>query len=297
MAKKFGLGKGLDALIPLADTLNAMNVQEVINEDEVENDNGILTINIEDIRANEDQPRKFFDETKLMELAESLKQHGMIQPLVLNKHKDHYSIIAGERRWRAAKIAGVKEVPAIIMNISDAKLLQVSLIENIQREDLNPIEEAVAYQKLINDYNLTQEELSIKIGKSRSAITNTMRLLNLDERVKEYIIQAVISEGHGRALLPLDNEIQYELAQKIIDDSLSVREVEKLVKKLTSENIENENVERRKPLNPYYKDIRDRLQEYFGTKVNINSNKNKGKIEIEYYSEEDLQRILDIISL
>ena len=296
MAKKFGLGKGLDALIPLADTQEIVKEKEN-DEEEIRNDQGILSIKIEEIRANEDQPRKFFDENKLMELAESLKQHGIIQPLVLNKNDHHYSIIAGERRWRAAKIAGFKEVPAIIMNISDAKLLQVSLIENIQREDLNPIEEAVAYQKLINDYKLTQEELSIKIGKSRSAITNTMRLLNLDERVKDYIIQGVISEGHGRALLPLEGEIQYELAQKIIDDSLSVRETERVVKKLTSDNIESESVERRKPLNPYYKDIRDRLQDYFGTKVNINSNKNKGKIEIEYYSEEDLQRILDIISL
>lgn len=299
MAKKFGLGKGLDALIPLADTLGDTDKQDILNEDEedIEINNGILTISVEDIKANENQPRKFFDENKLMELAESLKQHGIIQPLVLNKHKDNYSIIAGERRWRAAKIAGFKEIPAIIMDVSDSKLLQVSLIENIQREDLNPIEEAIAYQKLINEYSLTQEELSIKIGKSRSAITNTMRLLNLDERVKEYIIQGVIAEGHGRALLPLENELQYEVAQKVIDDSLSVREVEKLVKKLTTDNIEPENVERRKPLNPYYKDVRDRLQEYFGTKVNINSNKNKGKIEIEYYSEEDLQRILDIISL
>lgn len=289
MAKKFGLGKGLDALIPLADT------QDTVKEEEV--NNGILTVKIEEIKANEEQPRKYFDENKLMELAESLKQHGIIQPLVLNKHDNKYSIIAGERRWRAAKIAGFEEVPAIIMNLSDAKLLQVSLIENIQREDLNPIEEAVAYQKLITDYNITQEELSVKIGKSRSAITNTMRLLNLDERVKDYIIQGVISEGHGRALLPLEGELQYELAQNIIDEALSVRETERLVKKLTSDNIENESVERRKPLNPYYKDIRDRLQDYFGTKVNINSNKNKGKIEIEYYSEEDLQRILDIISL
>ncbi|MGL5244854.1 MAG: ParB/RepB/Spo0J family partition protein [Sarcina sp.] len=289
MAKKFGLGKGLGALIPNE------NLEENNNEASLKNSPIILSIN--DIQPNEDQPRKFFDDNKLIELAESLKEHGVIQPLIVKKECGFYSIIAGERRWRAAKLAGLIEVPVIVMDLSDSQLLQVSLIENIQREDLNPIEQGIAYQKLLSDYKLTQEELSQKIGKSRVTIANTIRLLNLDDRVKEYIIQGVISEGHGRALLSLELQQQYELAQKIIDESLSVREIEKLIKRLSYDCNKKNDIERRKPLNPYYKDLRDRLQEYFSTKVNINCNKNKGKIEIEYYSEEDLQRILDIINI
>lgn len=290
MAKKFGLGKGLDALIPVSES--------TLKKEVIEESNVVLELDITNVEANKEQPRKFFDESKLIELSESLKEHGIIQPLVVKKIDDIYSIIAGERRYRAAKLAGFKKVPAIVMDISDAKLLQVSLIENIQREDLNPIEQAIAYEKLLNEYNLTQEELSIKIGKSRSSISNTMRLLNLDEGVKDFIIQGVISEGHGKLLVPLEKEKQYEAAQKIIDDSLSVRETEKLVKSYLNEvNNKNEEEKTKKAINPYYKDIKDRLQDYFGTKVSINSGKNKGKIEIEYYSEEDLQRILDIMSL
>lgn len=286
MAKKFGLGKGLGALIP-----------EENLKIEKENNNGIIKINIEEIQANEKQPRKFFDNNKLKELAESIKEHGIIQPLILKKQDKGYLIVAGERRFRAAKIAQLKEVPGLLMDISNEKLLQVSLIENIQREDLNPIEEGLAYERLLKEYCLTQEELSQTIGKSRTTITNTMRLLKLDDRVKEYVIEGVISEGHGRALLPLDNDIQYEVAQKIIDNLISVRETEKLVKRILNDTEKEKTPERRKSLNPYYNDIRDRLQDYFGTKVNLNSSKNKGKIEIEYYSEEDLQRILDIIKL
>lgn len=287
MAKKFGLGKGLGALIP-----EDNNIKE-----EKKEKGGIINIELKDIKANKKQPRKFFDNNKLNELAESVKEHGIIQPLILRKEEKGYSIIAGERRYRAAKIAELTEVPALIMDISDEKLLQVSLIENIQREDLNPIEEGLAYERLLKEFALTQEELSKTMGKSRTAITNTMRLLKLDDRVKEYVIEGVISEGHGRAILPLENDAQYEIAQKIIDNSLSVRETEKLVKKILNDVVEEKTSERRKPLNPYYKDVRDRLQDHFGTKVNLNANKNKGKIEIEYYSEEDLQRILDIINI
>ena len=286
MAKKFGLGKGLGALIP----------EDNINEEKKEK-SGIINIELKDIKANKKQPRKFFDNNKLNELDESVKEHGIIQPLILKKEENGYSIIAGERRYRAAKIAELTEVPALIMDISDEKLLQVSLIENIQREDLNPIEEGLAYERLLKEFALTQEELSKTMGKSRTTITNTMRLLKLDDRVKEYVMEGVISEGHGRAILPLENEAQYEIAQKIIDNSLSVRETEKLVKKILNDAVEEKTSERRKPLNPYYKDVRDRLQDHFGTKVNLNANKNKGKIEIEYYSEEDLQRILDIINI
>ncbi|MDU6176050.1 MAG: ParB/RepB/Spo0J family partition protein [Clostridium perfringens] len=287
MAKKFGLGKGLGALIP-----EDNNIKEEKNEN-----GGIINIELKDIKANKKQPRKFFDNNKLNELAESVKEHGIIQPLILKKEENGYSIIAGERRYRAAKIAELTEVPALIMDISDEKLLQVSLIENIQREDLNPIEEGLAYERLLKEFALTQEELSKTMGKSRTTITNTMRLLKLDDRVKEYVIEGVISEGHGRAILPLENDAQYEIAQKIIDNSLSVRETEKLVKRILNDAVEEKTSERRKPLNPYYKDVRDRLQDHFGTKVNLNANKNKGKIEIEYYSEEDLQRILDIINI
>ncbi|WP_332830806.1 ParB/RepB/Spo0J family partition protein [Clostridium perfringens] len=287
MAKKFGLGKGLGALIP-----EDNNIKE-----EKKEKSGIINIELKDIKANKKQPRKFFDNNKLNELAESVKEHGIIQPLILKKEEKGYSIIAGERRYRAAKIAELTEVPALIMDISDEKLLQVSLIENIQREDLNPIEEGLAYERLLKEFALTQEELSKTMGKSRTTITNTMRLLKLDDRVKEYVMEGVISEGHGRAILPLENEAQYEIAQKIIDNSLSVRETEKLVKKILNDAVEEKTSERRKPLNPYYKDVRDKLQDHFGTKVNLNANKNKGKIEIEYYSEEDLQRILDIINI
>lgn len=286
MVKKFGLGKGLGALIPEDDSL-------------LENDkkNGIINLDIKYIKANSGQPRKFFDDNKIGELAQSIKEHGIIQPLVVKKgENDEYIIIAGERRWRAAKLAKVKEVPVIIKDGSDENLFQISLIENIQREDLNAIEEALAYKSLKEEFNLTQEILAHKIGKSRATIANVMRLLKLDSRVQEYIVQGVISEGHGKVLLALEGDEQYDVAQKIIDDGLSVREVEKFIKFLENK-IADERLKEPKKANPYYKDIKDRLQDYFGTKVNINSNKNKGKIEIEYYSEEDLQRILDIINL
>ena len=229
MAKKFGLGKGLGALIP----------EDNIKEEKKEK-GGIINIELKDIKANKKQPRKFFDNNKLNELAESVKEHGIIQPLILKKEEKGYSIIAGERRYRAAKIAELTEVPALIMDISDEKLLQVSLIENIQREDLNPIDE-----RLLKEFALTQEELSKTMGKSRTTITNTMRLLKLDDRVKEYVMEGVISEGHGRAILPLENEAQYEIAQKIIDNSLSVRETEKLVKKILNDAVEEKTSEQR----------------------------------------------------
>lgn len=280
MNKKYGLGKGLGALIP--------------EEETIEQDNSIAAIDINLIKANEDQPRKNFDKEKIMQLAESIKEHGVIQPVVLKKDGNTYTIIAGERRWRAAKSINLKEIPAVIMDLSDKAVLEVSLIENIQREDLNPIEEAVAFKKLIEDFNLTQEELSKRIGKSRTAVTNCMRLLNLDDRVKEYLIDGVITEGHGRALLAIEmNDLQYKIAQTIIDESLSVREVEKLIRDLAKPS--KEKIEEKE--NIYHKDIKERLEGYFGTRVSLINKKNKGKIEIEYYSEEDLQRILDILKL
>ena len=285
MGKKLALGKGLSALIP----------DESFNTD---NKNSTLSISINKIKSDKDQPRKSFDSEKIAELTESIKTHGIIQPLILRKiDNDQYIIVAGERRWRAAKTAGLKEVPAIIMDLTEREILEISLIENIQRQDLNPIEEAIAYKKLIDDFKMTHEELSKRIGKSRTSITNTMRLINLDDRVQQYIIEGVISEGHGRALLGIkDFEIQYELAQQVIDEKLSVRELEKIIRRIIEPNNRNSSSSKQE-LNPYYKEIKNQLQNYFGTKVNISNKNNKGKIEIEYYSEDDLQRILDIINI
>lgn len=287
MTKKFGLGKGLGALIPEDDGNISNNI-----------DDSKRMISINMIKANNDQPRKNFDSQKINELSQSIKDHGIIQPLVLNKQGEFYTIIAGERRWRAAKLAGLKEVPAVIMDITDKQVLELSLIENIQREDLNPIEEAKAYNKLLKDFNMTHEDLSERLSKSRASITNTMRLLNLDERVQQYIIDGVISEGHGKVILSIDDKkLQYDISQKVIDDGLSVRALEDLIRELNRDNKSiKENKDTIESNDIYFVDMKNRLQNYFGTKVNINSNKKgKGKIEIEYYSNEDLQRILDII--
>ena len=285
MGKKFALGKGLSALIP----------EEMEEAVEIKN-NTMISIN--KIKSDSEQPRKAFDSEKIAELTESIKTHGIIQPLILRKDtEDRYVIVAGERRWRAAKLAGLKEVPAIIMELSDRDILEISLIENIQRQDLNPIEEAVAYKRLLNDFKITQEDLSKRIGKSRVVISNTMRLTNLDSRVQQYLIEGIITEGHGKVLLSIDDgQIQYELAQQVIDEKLSVRELERLIKRISEKKNDNNNSSNY-DINPYYKDIKNQLQNYFGTKVNISNKKNKGKIEIEYYSEEDLQRILDIINI
>ena len=286
MAKKFTLGKGLSALIPE-------------EPEELRDESNSILISINKIKSDEEQPRKLFDSEKIAELAESIKTYGIIQPLILRKHmEDQYIIVAGERRWRAAKMAGVKEIPAVIMELSDRDILEISLIENIQRQDLNPIEEALAYRKLLNDFKITQEELSKRIGKSRVAIANTIRLTNLDERVQQYIIESIITEGHGRVLLAIsDKRQQYELAQQVIDEKLSVRELERLIKKFNDEEEKERIVWSTNNLNPYYKEIKSQLQNHFGTKINITNKKNKGKIEIEYYSEEDLQRILDIMNM
>ena len=292
MSKRFGLGKGLNALIP-EDTV----ILEPKKGKDKNDDNGYSLIDINLIKSNESQPRKSFDDEKIMELSESIKSNGIIQPLILRKDKDDYIIVAGERRWRAAKYIGIKEIPAVIMDLTEKQILEISLIENIQREDLNSIEEAIAYKKLISDFDLTQEQLSKRIGKSRVAITNTMRLLNLSEDVQQYIIEGVISEGHGRALLAItDSKLQCELAQNVIDDKLSVRELEFLIRKLKTKS-EPSKSKAKKETNPYYKEVIEKLENYFGTKVNVTNKNNKGKIEIEYYSEEDLQRILEIINL
>ncbi|MBU5270201.1 ParB/RepB/Spo0J family partition protein [Clostridium cochlearium] len=289
MSKKSVLGKGLGALIP--DEIH----EKEIEEKEIEEKN---TLPIESIKSNNNQPRKSFDEERIKELSQSIKEFGIIQPIIVKKIYDEnkYEIVAGERRWRAAKLAGLEEVPVIIKEISNREVLEISLIENIQREDLNPIEESKAYQELLKNFNLTQEDLSKKLGKSRVAITNSLRLLNLDDRVQEMLIHEIITEGHGRALLAIkDTDIQFQIAQKIVINKLSVRETEKLVKSLNKKEEVKENTKVNN--NPYYDDIKNRLEDFFQTKVKIENKNNKGKIEIEYYSEEDLQRIIDILNL
>lgn len=282
MNKKSALGKGLGALIP---------------EKSQENKDSINTISINLIKPNNEQPRKNFDEEKIGYLAQSIKEHGIIQPLVLKKEGNLYTIVAGERRWRAAKLVGIKKIPAVVMDLDDRSVLEISLIENIQRQDLNCIEEAQAYKNLIQEFKITQDILSIRIGKSRAAIANCMRLLALDKRVQQYLIDGVITEGHGRALLALkENELQYKLSQTIIDENLSVRETERIIKNIYKEKKNNNNIKDNES-SPYYKDIKSKLESLFDTKVNLQNNKNKGKIEIEYYSEDDLQRILDILKL
>lgn len=286
MSKKFGLGKGLGALIP----------EEIEKKEIKEGKKDSLMIPLNKIKTYSEQPRKFFDNENIAELAESIKNHGIIQPILLRKNKSNYIIVAGERRFRAAKMLGLKEVPAIIKDLTENEVLEISLIENIQREDLNPIEEAIAYKKLLQEFNLTQQELSSRIGKSRVAITNTMRLLKLDERVQQYLIENVISEAHGRVLLSLENnDLQYEFAQKVIDNKLSVRDLERSIKLF----LENSNKPKKesKVVNPYVKDVQNKLQDYFGTKVIIDDKNQKGKIAIEYYSEEDLNRILELINI
>ena len=257
------------------------------------NKSGEVILKINDVEPNKNQPRRTFNEDSLIELSESIKQHGIVQPLVVAKQKDYYEIIAGERRWRAAKIAGLKEVPVIIKDYSPQEIMEVALIENIQREDLNPIEEAKAYKNLIDEYNLKQDQVAEKVSKSRTAVTNALRLLKLDDRVQEMLINENISSGHARALLGLDDaEKQYNIATQIFDEKLSVRETEKLVKQI---NRPEQPPKPKKELkNDFvYRDIEEKLKEKIGTKVKINrKTEDKGKIEIEYYSPEELEKIL-----
>lgn len=305
--KRNGLGKGLDSLIPdknvksesESKTLKDKKLKDVQAEKEEirepENLTGELMLNINEVEPNRSQPRKEFDEDALLELADSIRQYGILQPLIVQRKKEYYEIIAGERRWRAAKLAGLKEVPVIIKEFSPQEVVEISLIENIQRENLNPIEEAVAFKRLLEEFNLKQDEVAERVSKSRTAVTNSMRLLKLDEKVQQMIIDDMISTGHARALLAIDNkEQQYTIATKIFDEKLSVRETEKLVKSLKNPKkpVEKEKIEHLF----VYDDLVDKMKNVMGTKVNINAKANgKGKIEIEYYSEEELERIYDLI--
>ena len=287
---KRGLGKGLDSMIP------KKVVSEPVKKKEENNVSRETLIRISEIEPNREQPRKNFNEDALHELAESIKLYGILQPLLLQKKEKCYEIIAGERRWRAARMAGLKEVPAIIKEYSSREVIEIALIENIQREDLNPIEEAQAYQQLIKDYNLKQDELAERVSKSRTAITNSMRLLKLAPKVQEMLIDEIISSGHARALLPIeDAEKQTIIAHKVFDQKLSVRETEKLVRNLQNEK-EQKTSKKKNENDIFYKDLEEKIKNIIGTKVSIQSkSKKKGKIEIEYYSPDDLERILELL--
>ena len=292
MAAKRGLGKGIDAMISGDDTKAKKVVKEVIKE--------VDTIDINKIEPNSNQPRKNFNEDKIHELAESIKQHGLIEPLIVQKgKKGFYTIIAGERRWRAAREAGVKEIPVVVKEYSDQQVMEIALIENIQREDLNAIEEAEAYERLIKDFNLKQDEVAERVSKSRVAITNSLSLLKLDPRVREMIIEDKIKSGHARALLSVtDPEEQYRLAVMIFDNSMSVRETEKMVKKYLADKDKPTKEVKKKDTQTelIYKDYEEKLKTVIGTKVNINNKgKGKGKIEIEYFSPDEFDRIIGMM--
>lgn len=289
--KKSGLGKGLDSLIPRQTVEKNISREEkpavvktVVKKEEIR-------LRISEVEPNREQPRKKFDEDTLLELADSIRQFGVLQPLIVQKREGYYEIIAGERRWRAAKMAGLKEVPVIIKDFTDQQIVEISLIENIQREDLNPIEEAIAYKRLLTEFHLKQDEVADRVSKSRTAVTNSVRLLKLDERVQQMVIDDMISTGHARALLAVeDGDLQYRLAQRIFDEKLSVRDVERLMKSMSEEKkkekapVENQFI---------YQDLEEKMKALLGTKVTINHKaNNQGKIVIDYYSNEELERLM-----
>ena len=304
--KKSGLGRGLDALFPEKTVQSKPKTVKTVKEEkkvavdtkkssQQETSNGERMMKISMIEPNREQPRKKFDEDALQELSESIKQYGILQPLLVSDKKDYYEIVAGERRWRAAKMAGLKEVPVVLKEFSTQEIVEISLIENIQREDLNPVEEAMAYKRLIDEFHLKQDEIAERVSKSRTAVTNSMRLLKLDSRVQQMMVDEMISAGHARAILAIsDPEQQYNAAMKVFDEKLSVRETEKLVKSILTPT-------KKKPVvsNPtedaIYESLEEKMKGITGTRVFIHRKKNnKGKIEIEYYSRDDLDRIIDL---
>ena len=304
--KKSGLGRGLDALFPEKTVQSKPKTVKTVKEEkkvavdtkkssQQETSNGERMMKISMIEPNREQPRKKFDEDALQELSESIKQYGILQPLLVSDKKDYYEIVAGERRWRAAKMAGLKEVPVVVKEFSTQEIVEISLIENIQREDLNPVEEAMAYKRLIDEFHLKQDEIAERVSKSRTAVTNSMRLLKLDSRVQQMMVDEMISAGHARAILAIsDPEQQYNATMKVFDEKLSVRETEKLVKSILTPT-------KKKPVvsNPtedaIYESLEEKMKGIMGTKVSIQRKKNnKGKIEIEYYSRDELERIIDL---
>ena len=308
-AKKTGLGRGLDALFPekngekVKTTVKKENTSVETTEISVkskdshgEDNKSVLTVKISKVEPNRNQPRKQFDEDALLELSESIKQYGVLQPLLVSDKKDYYEIVAGERRWRAAKLAGLKEVPVIIKELSDQQVVEISLIENIQREDLNPIEEAMAYKRLIEEFSLKQDEIAERVSKSRTAVTNSMRLLKLAPKVQQMLIDEMISAGHARAILAItEPDTQYSVAMKVFDEKLSVRETEKLVKKLLEPAKERKGNVGSATEDVIYESLEEKMKGIMGTKVHIQRKKNnKGKIEIEYYSRDELERIIEL---
>jgi ParB family chromosome partitioning protein len=293
-ARKGGLGKGLDSLIPLGamDEEDAKAVKEK-EKSEIAGKETMIKIGL--VEPNREQPRKKFDESALEELADSVRQFGILQPLLVQKKDDHYEIIAGERRWRAAKLAGLKEVPVLIRDYNDLEIMEIALIENIQREDLNPIEEALAYKRLIEEFHLKHEDIAERVSKSRAAVTNAMRLLKLDPRVQDHLIDGMLSGGHARALLAIeDPDLQAEAAERVIRDNLNVRDTEKLVKHMLKPAAKPEKKEDRESI--FYEHMSNELSEFFETKVSVRKkDENRGRIEIEYFSLEELERITNML--
>lgn len=287
-AKKGGLGKGLDSLIPIGAMEERSEKEEITGQTET-------LVKIGQVEPNRGQPRKSFDESALEELADSIRQFGVLQPLLVQKKEDHYEIIAGERRWRAAKLAGLKEIPVLVREYNDLEVMEIALIENIQREDLNPIEEAQAYKRLLEDFHLKHEDIAERVSKSRAAVTNAMRLLKLDPRVQDYLIDGMLSGGHARALLSIEEgDLQTEAAERVIRDSLSVRETEKLVKNLLNPPKKAETKEKREDI--FYEHLSNQLSEQLETKVIVRrKDETRGKIEIEYFSMEELERITSVL--
>ena len=290
--KKTGLGRGLNTLIPSAPVKDTESEKILKKEEQIKSE---IMVPILKVEPNPNQPRRQFDDDSLQELADSVKQYGILQPLIVKKHDKFYEIIAGERRWRAAKLAGLKEVPVLIRDYAENEIVEIALIENIQREDLNPIEEALAYKRLMEEFSLKQDQVAAKVSKSRAAITNSLRLLKLDQRVQNLLSEEMITTGHARALLAIeDPDQQYETAMKVFDEKLSVREIEKLVKQMSKKKKETPK-EDNKVQEFLFANIEESLKQALGSKVNIKNRNNKGKIEIEYYSKEELDRLVDML--
>ena len=316
--KRGGLGKGLDSMIPVLDSTatkkktgrTAIDKEALQNaakeahkhqkekmEFEGKPGEQVQIVKLTKVEPSREQPRKQFDADALQELAESIKQFGVLQPLLVQKKEDYYEIIAGERRWRASKLAGLKEVPVIVKEFTEQEAVEISLIENIQREDLNPIEEAMAYKRLMEEFHLKQDAIAERVSKSRTAVTNSMRLLKLDDRVQQMLIDEMISTGHARALLALESkDAQAEAAVKVFDEKLSVRETERLVKELLNPVQKKEEKPKNQAEELVYKNLEEKIKQIIGSKVAINRRTdNKGKIEIEYYSQEELERIVELM--
>lgn len=306
--RKGGLGRGLDAMISETavkpksaaakkPAIRTVNTSKKDTEEKKELEGSVLMVKMTQIEPNQSQPRKQFDEDALLELSESIKQFGVLQPLLVQKKGDYYEIIAGERRWRASKLAGVKEVPVIVKDFTEQETVEISLIENIQRENLNPIEEAAAYKRLMDEFHLKQDAIAERVSKSRTAVTNSMRLLKLDERVQQMLVDEMLTTGHARALLPIENkEEQYAAAVKVFDEKLNVRETEKLVKMLLNPTDPKPEKEKNTAEELVYERLEEKIKSIIGSKVAIRrKNHDKGKIEIEYYSQEELERIVELL--